>query len=158
MRIAAAMLIMLCCSLEGLRRSGIIKRRVRFLDEIINMLTEFSIEIRFRAPTLEELLRNQTGEFALMVSENEKNGYDVVSAWEKACSYLPKNSAELALLSEFGRSFGRSDSDGELQLLGLYTERFSKLREEAFSEYSRKGKAFVRVGVLCGAAAAVLIL
>lgn len=156
MRLAAAALILLCCAFEGARRSFSLKRRLEFLDEIVSMLTEFAIEIRFRAPTLDELLRTQTGAFARAVESQTE--CDVREAWESACSAFSPKMQETALLREFGRSFGSSDSEGQLQLLELYIERFSKLRESAEAEYSRKGKALVRVGVLCGAAGAVLVL
>lgn len=158
MRLAAAALILLCCAFEGARRSLSLKKRVDFLDEIVTMLTDFAIEIRFRAPTLDELLRTQTGSFARMVEAELENGFDVRAAWERACSAFSPKQEETALLRELGRSFGGSDSEGQLQLLELYTKRFSRLRESAEAEYSRKGKALVRVGVLCGAAGAVLVL
>ncbi len=158
MRLAAAALILLCCALEGARRSFSLKKRVDFLEEIVTMLTDFAIEIRFRAPTLDELLRKQTGAFARAVETQTESGFDVREAWERACCTFSQKQEETALLRELGRSFGGSDSEGQLQLLELYTERFSRLRESAEAEYSRKGKALVRVGVLCGAAGAVLVL
>ncbi|MGN0679156.1 MAG: stage III sporulation protein AB [Oscillospiraceae bacterium] len=158
MRIAAAVLILLCCAFEGARRSFSLKRRLEFLDEIVCMLTDFAIEIRFRVPMLDELIRKQSGIFAGAVITEMESGCDVREAWERACSTLSPKLEETALLRELGTSFGTSDSEGQLQLLELYTERFSKLRESAEAEYSRKGKALVRVGVLCGAAGAVLVL
>lgn len=158
MRFIAAILILLCCSAEGVRRSLVIKKRVKFLDEILEMLTEFAIEIRFRAPTLAELLKNQGGEFARLVKERINLGESVHAAWENACEKYSSDWAELALLSEFGRAFGNSDIDGELNLLGLYIERFSSLREVAYTECSRKAKALTQIGALCGTAGAILVL
>ncbi len=158
MRLAAAALILLCCALEGARRSFSLKKRVDFLEEIVTMLTDFAIEIRFRAPTLDELLRTQTGSFAKLVEAELENGFDVRAAWEKACDAFSQKNEETALLRELGRSFGTSDSEGEIQLLELYIKRFSALREQACGEYTRKGSALIRVGMLCGAAGAVLVL
>ncbi len=158
MRLAAAALILLCCALEGMRRSFSLKKRVDFLGEIVSMLTDFAIEIRFRAPTLDELLRTQTGSFAKLVEAELENGFDVRAAWEKTCDAFSQKNEETALLRELGKSFGTSDSEGQLRLLELYTKRFSRLRDSVEAEYSRKGKALVRVGMLCGAAGAVLVL
>lgn len=158
MRAAAAIIILICCSAVGVRKSCEIKKRVTFLDELISMLTDFSIEIRFRQPTLEELIRNQQGEFAEKVKSILKNGYDIRTAWEMACCEYKKNTPEQVLLCEFGKVFGQSDENGELQLLQLYIQRFSELREVALQEYSHKGKAAAKIGVLCGAAGAVLVL
>ncbi len=158
MRVPAALIILICCSAVGVRKSFAIKKRVVFIDGIISMLTEFAIDIRFQLPTLEELIRNQHGEFAEKVKHIIKSGSDVRTAWESACREYRSEAAEIALLCEFGRAFGNSDGNGELQLIQLYIERFSKLREAAFKEYSHKGKAAAKVGVLCGAAGAVLVL
>ena len=158
MRIAAAALVLLCCAFEGIRRSLSLKKRVEFLNEILSMLTDFAIEIRFRSLTLDELIRAVRGSFGETVRAELASGCDVRSAWENACNTLSDKSEEKGLLSEFGQSFGTSDSGGQLRLIELYTERFSRLRTSAEADYSRKGKALVRVGILCGRAGAVLIL
>ena len=77
-------------------------------------------------------------------------GAGVLSAAEK--------SAEAALLNELGHNFGTSDREGTLRLVELYAERFSELEREAREIYSRKGKAVMQVGALCGIAVAVMII
>lgn len=158
MRTVAAVIVFICCFGVGVRKSYAAKKRVAFLDELISMLTDFSIEIRFKLPTLGELIHNQHCEFAARVNRKMLNGSDVRTAWEMACLECKLKTPESDLLAEFGRAFGNSDGNGELQLLQLYIERFSKLREEAFQEYSQKGKAAAKIGALCGTAGAVLVL
>lgn len=157
MRIIAALIAFCCCTLEGRRRSLVLKKRVKLLTEILLMLGNFSIEIRCRALTLDELLKSEEGEFARLVTLEKQRGCDIKTAWENACRQLPKN-AERTLLSELGRSFGTSDRAGELQLLEMYSEQLSRLKNEAELSYSQKGKALSRVGTLCGIAAAILII
>lgn len=156
MRIVAALIALVCCAAEGIRRSAALKERAAFLGEISRMLGDFLIEIRCTGSTLDELISRADGRFADSVREYAA-GDDARNAWERACRGLPKN-PERELLRELGQSFGTSDREGTLRLLELYAERFSILENEARAAYSQKGKAVAQVGALCGIAAAILII
>lgn len=157
MRWVAAIAAFLLCALEGRRRSLALKNRAALLSELLVMLNNFSIEIQCRALTLDELLSAENGRFARLVMQKKENSPDIRSAWISACEELPK-SVERTLLDELGRSFGKSDKSGQLRLLEMYGARISRLRDEAESCYKKKGEALSKVGMLCGAAAAVLII
>lgn len=157
MRWAAAIAAFLLCALEGRRRSMALKNRVMLLSELVIMLNNFSIEIRCRALTLDELLSEDDGQFARLVVQKSSDHSDIRSAWDAACAELPK-SRERILLSDLGRSFGKSDKSGQLRLLEMYGAQLSQLKDEAESCYRKKGEALSKVGMLCGAAAAILIL
>lgn len=158
MRLLAALIALLCCAAEGLRRSGALKSRAAFLGEISRLLGGFLIEIRCSGLTLDELIARADGRFAELVRGHIADGEDARSAWESACGELPKKGGEAALLAELGQSLGTSDREGTLRLIELYAERFSALEREAREEYSRKGRAVMQVGALCGVAAAILII
>ncbi|MCM1164669.1 MAG: stage III sporulation protein AB [Lachnospiraceae bacterium] len=158
MRLLAALIALACCVLEGFRRKGALKRRAEFTGEISRMLSGFLIEIRCSGATLDELIRRADGRFAELARGYIAVGEDARGAWELACSQLPKNSGERALLDELGRDFGTSDREGTLRLVELYAERFSELEREAREAYSRKGRAVAQVGALCGIAAAIMII
>ena len=158
MRILAAVIVFVLCTVEGLRRRFALKRRAEMLDDVLVMLNNFSIEISCRALTPDELIANAKGrKFAELVSEKRSVLPNIKEAWEAACSELPKY-RERELLSELGQSLGTSDKSGQLQLLNLYSAEITHLKEEAWESYRKKGEVFSRVGMLCGAAAAVLIL
>lgn len=157
MRLLAALIALICCAAEGFRRSAALRERAVFLGEISQLLSGFMIEIRCSGLTLEELISRADGRFAGSVRSCMADG-GARDAWERACGGLPKKSAERALLSELGQSLGTSDREGTLRLLELYAERFSLLESEARAEYSRKGRAVMQVGALCGIAAAILII
>ncbi len=158
MRVLAAIIALSCCVLEGFRRSRALKNRALFLGEISQMLGNFLIEIRCSGLTLDELIGRAEGRFAEMARGYIEVGEDAKSAWEKACSQLSENGGEAALLAELGQSIGTSDREGTLRLIELYAERFSEMERSARAEYSRKGKAVMQVGALCGIAAAVIII
>lgn len=138
-----------------------LKNRVTLLNEIILMLNNFSIEIRCRGLTLDELLSGeQNCGFAKLVMQKKADfgdTGDIRSAWSAACEELPK-SRERTLLGELGMSFGKTDKSGQLQLLEMYSVQLSQLKDEAESSYQKKGEALSKIGMLCGAAAAVLII
>lgn len=158
MRLLAALIALGCCVLEGFRWSRALKNRAVFLGEISQMLSNFLIEIRCSGLTLDELISRADGRFAELVRGYIEGGDDAKSAWEKACSRLNEKSGEFALLSELGQSIGTSDREGTLRLVELYAERFAELERGAREAYSRKGKAVMQVGALCGIAAAVIII
>lgn len=157
MRIAAAVIVFALCALEGQRRRLALKNRAGLLEELLLMLNGFSIEISCRALTPDELIQKAGGRFAGKVRAKREALPDIRAAWEAACAELPK-SRERDLLSELGRALGTTDKAGQLRLIELYGAELETLKSEAEESYRRKGEAFSRVGLLCGAAAAVLIL
>lgn len=157
MRWLAAIAAFVLCTLEGQRRRRVLKERVELLSELLLMLNDFSIGIRCRASTLDELIRAENGRFARLVTAKLQDGADLHSAWDMACDAIPK-APERALLLELGQSLGTSDKSGQLQIIEMYSARISDLREEAEGCYKKKGGALSKVGMLCGAAAAILIL
>ncbi len=157
MRIAAAVIVFALCAIEGQRRRLALKNRAVMLSELLLMLNSFAIEIDCRALTPDELILKSNGRFAEMVRAKRGVLPDIRSAWEAACAELPK-SRERELLCELGRSLGTTDKAGQLRLMELYCAEIAQIKCEAEEGYRKKGEAFSRVGLLCGAAAAVLIL
>lgn len=157
MRWIAAMAAFLLCALEGQRRRRALRERAELLNELLLMLNDFAIGIRCRSSTLDELLSAENGRFARNVTQKMQDGADIRSAWDLSCAELPK-SPEKMLLNELGHALGTSDKSGQIRLLELYVTRISALRDEAEGCYRQKGDAMSKVGMLCGAAAAVLIL
>ena len=160
MRLALAIAAFLLCALEGRRRGLVLKNRVTLLNEVLIMLNSFSIEIRCRSLTLDELLSGENGIFARLVLKKKAelgDTGDIRAAWKAACEQLPK-SRERTLLGEFGLTFGTTDKSGQLRLLEMYISRLAELKDEAESSYRKKGEALSRIGMLCGAAVAILIL
>lgn len=158
LRVIAAFIALACCAAEGYRRSARLKIRVESLGEIERMLSDFAIEIRCCALTVDELMRRRDGRFAELFARCREGTENAKSAWEAACGLLPQKDEETALLRELGRSLGTSDRAGQLQLLELYSERISALRAAAESSCAQKAQAVLRVGILCGIAVAVLII
>lgn len=158
MRIFLALAALSLCVYAGVRKSLSLKKRADFLGEILTMLANFSSEIQLRAPTLDELVENESCSFARAVVEQKANSVDIKNAWESACGALPQKNEEAALLSEFGKSLINSGSAGAREVIAVYSEKIARLEKLAREEYSQKGGAFRKIWALCGIAAAVLII
>ena len=158
LRITAAVVAFSVCTFEGHRRSRELKDRVKFLAETELMLERFSIGIRCAGRTSDELLENEHGKFAELVKAFNEECGDMRAAWEKACDTLPRKHEETALLREFGKSLGAADRESTLRLLESCKAEFSALKASAEAKYSKCGKAFFQMGMLCGMGIAVLIV
>ncbi len=158
MRIFLSLIAFAVCAYFGMKKSRELKKRVEFLSEIIMMLNNFSVEIKFGNPELSELISRENGCFAKKVNEYLGELSDIKAAWEKACGELPEKWEAAALLKELLPALSKSGSEGAIMTVSLYSERFKRLEKQAAEEYLRKGKALRRIGALCGAAAAILIV
>lgn len=158
MRILLALAALSLCVFAGIRKSLSLKKRADFLGEILTMLGNFSSEITLRAPTLDELVENESGAFAREVVLQKANSADIKTAWESACAALPQKNEEAALLAEFGKSLINSGTESAPEVIAVYSEKIARLEKLAREEYSQKGGAFRKIWALCGIAAAVLII
>lgn len=158
LRIVAAVLAFTLCTFEGYRRSHELRDRAAFLSEISLLLDRFSIGIRCAGLTSDELMECENGCFARLVNELKSESGDLRSAWGRACETLPQKREETALLRELGRTLGNSDKEGALRLLERCKAEFAALKTAADAEYSKRGKALLQVGTLCGIGAAILMI
>ena len=158
MRIILAISAFFICAFIGFQKSRGLKKRADFLDEISVMLGNFQAEIKFGTPELSELISRENGSFARLVQKHFSELSDIKAAWEKACDELPENAEETALLRELLSAISKTNSDGAVMALALYSEKISRLYRQAYDEFTRKGRALRQIGALCGAAAARLII
>lgn len=159
MRVFTAFAAFSACFAAGLYKSFLLKRRAVVLEELCRMVKSFSVEIRYTAPTLDELCGKSEGVFAEILNECRKDS-DIHAAWDSACAILSKkpycSREEAELLRNLGSSLGASDIAGQLSILEMYSEKLSDISRTASEEAAGKGKLFRSVGMLCGIGAAVI--
>ena len=63
-----------------------------------------------------------------------------------------------ALLQEFGKGLGTSDTEGQTAHCSLYGELFSRQAEDARREVANKGKLYIMLGLAGGLGLALLLL
>lgn len=148
----------------GLYQSGKLKRREACLSEIVRFLEEFGVQISYRSLPVEQLIhetnRAESGFINLVdkkLSEIKHNDWH--SAWNQAVEETSElNKEDKELLFSLGSQLGSSDVSGQVALLEMNKNLFSRKLTEAIGENSKKGKMYRSVGVLAGLGIAVIII
>ncbi len=162
MRLACAAAVFLIFTLMGFAKSSELKLRWQLLEELKRLVTEFSVQIRCTAPTLDELADSCCGVFGELLRQERQSSPDIRTAWSRAakrlsgCSFCGGEEGEL--LCELGRELGTCSAEGQLSLLELHAARLARLSGEALQALTARGKMFCTVGALLGAGAAILII
>lgn len=161
MRTAAAIIILVLCTLWGAYKGELLKKRVLLLGELRLMLENYTIAISAYSPTLYELSGQTEGIFGELLKESMTECSDIRQAWSNAAqrlSQLPYCGEESEILRELGKRLGTAPTEGELSLLRLYTAKTDRLCTAAEERYSQKSKLYRTCGALVGLGAAVLII
>lgn len=162
MNIIPAALAFLLCLSWGCMKSRALKKRSLLLDELKQIITEFSISIRCTAPTLDELSESCSGVFGELVRQQKKDNSDIKQAWKSAtkqlsaCPFCHKD--EALILEEMGRNLGTCSAEGQLSLLEMYAAKLETLCKNAEEDLRTKGKLCRSVSALLGAGVAVLMI
>ncbi len=162
MNILFAILAVVLCTGVGLYQAARLSERERLLSEIILMLEEMAIHIRYNAAKAEELFKElDRFEFIKSINSILKNNTDNSwhGAWEKAVKELNAFSPDdRDILLSVGSSLGSTDIGGQLAMLELNKKFFKSRLTDAETEKRRKSNMYRSVGVLMGIAIAVVII
>lgn len=133
---------------------------------MLAMFAEMSSQLRYRAVRTDELLRTLCGQstlarsgFISLLGQELEKGSLPQEAWKCAaeeCPYL--DDGDRSILLRIGERLGATDTEGQLSLLALGTELAGKNLLLAEEESRVKGSMMKKTGLLCGAAAAIMIL
>ncbi|MGI6083841.1 MAG: hypothetical protein ACOYIF_00190 [Acetivibrionales bacterium] len=87
---------------------------------------------------------------------------DAGEAWRMAIESkgerIPLNESDWQMLSDFGEMLGKSDRQNQESVLDLEKENLEILEKKAQEALNTEGKLYRNLGVLCGAAAVILLL
>lgn len=162
MRAAAGVIVLVVLGGWGLYRSRLLKRRCVLISELRLLLMQYSIEIKYTAPTLYQLAERGRGEFADILRECLVGEDNIRRAWESAAEKLSRlpycRKEEAEIMAAVGRELGTVPAESALSLLQLYSARLDRLFEQAEQTFARKGKLYSSGGILAGLAAAVLVI
>lgn len=133
-------------------------RRIRILER---MVQDLATQLRYQTPTVRELidyLRSQPMYAPLgflgQVGEDGRFADD----WHSAvCGDAALGREEKQLLEELGGTLGTTDTDGQLCALSLIGAQFSRLAADTEQKAMEKGRLYRAIGILGGAAAAVVL-
>lgn len=162
MNILPALAVFAICTALGLWKSSQLKKRALLLSQLKQLTEELAAGMRYTAPTLDELSDSCSGIFGELLKEAQKDTADIKSAWEAAASALSELSyaekSESELMLRLSQKLGTCDTEGQLSMLSMYSEKLKRLLTEAEENAKTRGKLFRSVGTLLGAGAAILII
>ena len=154
LRIAGALAVLASCIGGGLYFSERIKSRRDFLSELLRLLNNLEIRIRFSGDDLGTLLRLSAPEKLRELFED--------GLWEDFVARIPRGFALRAedhvLLRDFGSILGATDTEGQLRHIKMYLGLFEERYNNSVEEYKIKGRLYRILGFALGCALALLIL
>lgn len=132
------------------------------------MLEELSIQIRFQALTVFELINSLCGnsqlkelEFLNSIKEKFEPNISFYDAWISGIdswSNQPLNDEDISFLKNVGSTLGNSDIEGQLSSLELHKENLDRLLQKAISDRDKKAKLYRSLGVLSGTFISIMLL
>ena len=165
MKIIGALLIVICGVLIGSELRERLRSRVRILGEYESVCLRMISMIRFQHTPLDRLivkLKDSDSDVISMCGLYVDEGDDFREAWEKAVASSGEiqllRDEEKKLIKELGEYIGRSDSDGEITMLGGMKEEFGKAAKRAQKELSEKRRVYSVCGVLGGIMCALMVI
>lgn len=138
-KLAGLITVFITCSLAGFLKSFALKKRHKKLLGVYRSMSDLRERIRMGAGEIERLV-------ALSFSEDTvslQNGKAIINTM-----YLEK--AETAVLEEFFRDLGMTDSESEYERTGLYMALIEKKCGEAEKKCGELCRLYSTLGMLCG--------
>lgn len=165
-KLVGVMLLVTASSYIGINMSQTLKERVIRIELIKRMLDEISTLIRHRALTVSEIvdeLNKSTVykelDFINFAKNDITERIPFSNVWEKSIIRDKKLfQEERKELISLGYSLGTSDIDGQLSALSIIKNKFDIIAEKSNFEYTKKGKLYRTLGVLCGVFISILLI
>ena len=140
----------------GMYFSGRLSERCRVINSYITLVQSMSCYIGFSGYKLAESSGCYISDKLVELSEN---GGDISGEWDICVSksgYLKEDDRQI--LSELGRTIGKSNTDGETAVLALAGQRLSFQLKTAEEERKRKGRLYTTLGIMLGAAVGIMLI
>ena len=146
-KLAGLMTVFSVCTLGGFFKSMSLKKRHSRLCGFYRSMSDLRERIRMGSGEIERLVALSFEEGAVLLDGGRV---------EIEGSYLEKEDA--ALLEEFFRDLGMSDSQSECERIGLYMALVKKKCEEAEQKCGELCRLYNALGILCGIFICIFLL
>ena len=157
-KIIGAVIIEAACGFSGFYASERLKKRHKYLGNIISALSLLETEINFGANKLKKAfaaideMTDTCGLFSAAAGTLERDG--IRRAWSDAVNEKRRDmcltDGDAEILELFGGRLGMTDTENQLKNIGHTKELLKVLEEKAAEDYSRSGKLYRSGGVLVG--------
>ena len=138
----------------GMYFSGRLSERCRVINSYITLVQSMNCYIGFSAEQ-----KSSGCYISDKLVELSENGGDISNEWDICVSksgYLKEDDRQI--LSELGRTIGKSNTDGETAVLALAGQRLSFQLKTAEEERKRKGRLYTTLGIMLGAAVGIMLI
>ncbi len=152
-----------CGGLAGLAASDMLKKRCSYIEEMMNILRQMSVYIRYDRTELSKLLTAVDGKERVFVTDSliaaADSGAGFETEWENCVKRLPYLRGEdKEPLYRLAKLIGKSDADGQTALISCAEESLDIRLIKAQEEYKQKGRLVRTLGLLAGAAAGIMLI
>jgi stage III sporulation protein AB len=129
------------------------------LSDLINLLEQMAVQIRYQALPLGELFAYFKGNVFIDTVIEQADEQNWRNAWGKAVNNFPElDSGDKEILKAIGNSLGNSDTMGQTAMLELNKNLLTARLSEASENVVRKGAMYRSVGLLTGLGLAIIIV
>lgn len=143
--------------------SGRLSERCSVLNSYISLIQSMISYINFSGYKLAEVFTAVKKNTHCCISDKlvaiSENGGDISEEW-KACisesGYMKEEDRQI--LYELGGNIGKSNTVGETAVLELAKERLSFQLATAEEERKRKGRLYLTLGIMLGAAVGIMLI
>ncbi len=166
-KITGIMLIIICCSLSGIKASDRLKKYSESCELLEETVNRIGIMIRYKSLNIYGIISELKKSESLSGLEFIKNLPDDYENFQENfsdlwCRAVNSDSGigddEKKILTAFGETFGSGDIKGELSEIEMLIENLRIAGEKRRREYEKKGRLYRSVGILSGVMTGILIL
>ena len=153
--------------MTGILLASNLSARLRRLESCVALLDEMSGRLRHLQPTMQSLITSLAAQerFGLLVflkqcAQSMRAGQPFSVCWPKALgeSSHQLGGEEAAILAALGDVLGQSDLDSQLSALALARQQLEQRIQTARDKALTHGKLYRSMGILGGAAAAIILI
>lgn len=140
-----------------------LSERCDTLSRYIGFVQNMTAYIRYNGYCLSEILRREQPTCGFTVSDKlislAESGSDIRQEWN-GC--VDNNSSlrqqDRLVLYHLGEAIGKSDTQGEIAVLGAAESRLRQCLQSAEEERNNKGRLYSTVGIMLGAAVGIILI
>ncbi|MCM1024786.1 MAG: stage III sporulation protein AB [Prevotella sp.] len=166
LKISGMIVIIAASSLAGNYFSHMLKCRLASLKKVNYMIDDIIMMIRFRSPTVYEIAESlanseRFGGLDFLGKISAEDDAPFQQSWCEAVSECPPRgmtSADRELLSDIGRKLGTSDSESQINTLGLQRAELLSAISAAEEDFAKKGRLYRSLGALAGAFISIMLI
>ncbi len=166
LRVIGILFLFAACALTGINASQKLYDRQAALDALSSYTKRLSMLMEYAPKPLSELCaRLDTGPVAelwLGFARHLSDAPNTLYAWQKAMEEAngpvrALTAEDRAILEDYVRGLGSGNRETQRANAQLLEERLKAARIEAREVYSKKGRVYRSMGILCGVGLAILV-